>query len=115
MPSTNSTQRRRFLAGLGASLVTLSGCVGRQAPSSTESGPGTERTPTPEPDPSDTPAPEAEGWPVSADGNVLSIDATGEALFAVVGGGSESDSRMVALAPDGSVRWETPFEPSPGP
>ena len=115
MPSRNPTptQRRRFLAGLGLSLFAVSGCVGRQAPESSD--PGTERTPTPhtttpEPDPSDTPAPEPDGWPVSFDGNVLSVDAAGEALFVVVGGGSESDSKAVALAPDGSVRWETPFE-----
>jgi outer membrane protein assembly factor BamB len=114
MPSTNPTsrQRRRFLAGLGASVFALAGCVGREEP---EADPGTERTPTPdtttpEPSPSDTPVSQPDGWPQRFGGNVLSVDADGEELFAVVGGGSEPDSRMVSLTPDGSVRWETPFE-----
>lgn len=114
MPSTNRTRRRQFLAALGGTFL-LGGCTGRPVGQPSDPDPATESTPTPHtttPDPRtpETPAPEPGNWPVSLDGNVLSVDAAGGNLFAVVGGGSEPDSRMVSLAADGSVRWATPFE-----
>lgn len=114
MPSTNQTHRRRFLAGVGTALVGLAGCVDRQGDQPGDASPGTEATSTPHTttptsETKATPAPEAEGWPVSLGGNVLSVDADSGQLFALVGGGSESDSRLVSLASDGSIRWETPF------
>lgn len=115
MPSTTPPQRRRVLATLGTALFGLAGCVDRQGSQPSESDPGTEATPTPhtttpETETAETPAPEPGELPVAFDGNVLSVDADSGQLFAVVGGGSGSDSKFVALDPDGTVRWKTSFE-----
>lgn len=109
MPSTDDVRRRRFLGSLGTALFALGGCLSQRGPASTDP---TETPWTTTPDPA-TPTEEAAqpaGWPLDLDGNVLAVDADDGELFALVGGGSTTDSRLVALAADGSVRWSSAFE-----
>lgn len=118
MPSIERT-RRRLVSVVGGSLFALGGCLG-----SDDATPTTSRTPEPTPSDSPTPTgtpeptgtepststPQPPGWPKRVDGNPVVLDNDDGELFAVVSPVTGTNSELVALKQDGSVRWSTEFE-----